>query len=96
MHHVPTDACYGLHMYDKRLHVLIDEARLARISLAARSRKVSVAEVVREAIDVALPPVWPDRRVAGDEILRAEPMVVPADVAALKAELLAARGDRLG
>jgi hypothetical protein len=74
-------------MFDRRVHLLLDRERYERISAAARTRKVSVAEVVREAIDVAYPPRWPDRIAAGDAILAARPMEVPASVADLKTEI---------
>lgn len=81
-------------MLQRRLHLLLDEARYERIADEARSRKISVAEVVREAIDLALPPRWPDRAAAGARILDAQPMPVPRTVAALKDELDALRGRR--
>ena len=36
---------------ERRLQILLDEERYARISAAAKRRGVSVATVVREAID---------------------------------------------
>lgn len=51
---------------------------------------MSVAEVIREAIDIALPDDADAKRAAGDAILAAEPMPVPATVEELKAELDAA------
>lgn len=49
-----------------------------------------MAEVIREAIDVALPDDADAKRAAGDAILAAEPMSLPATVEELKAELEAA------
>ena len=60
------------------------------MAAAARERKVSVAEVIREAIDLALPDDADAKRTAGDAILAAEPMPVPATVEELEAELDAA------
>jgi hypothetical protein len=77
-------------MLTRRVHLLLDDERYERVATAARIRKVSVAEVVREAIDVALPPRWPDRVAAASAILAAEPMDVPDSVAELKAEIEAA------
>lgn len=81
-------------MLSRRFQILLDEEQYARIAAAAKLRKVSAAEVIREAIDVALPPQWPDRRVAGLAILAADPMDVPDDPADLKAELDDLRGRR--
>lgn len=54
---------------------------------------MSVATVVREAIDAALPATSAERRQAGLRILGAEPMPVP-DVAGLREELSDLRGRR--
>jgi Ribbon-helix-helix protein, copG family len=78
-------------MYERRLQILIDEPRYRRLAALARARKVSVAEVVREAIDVALPADADRRARAGRRILAAEPMPVPATVEELKRELEQAR-----
>ena len=81
-------------MLTRRLHLLLDQERYDRVAAEARARKVSVAEVVREAIDTALPPRWPDRLTAGAAILAAEPMEVPESVGDLRAELDEAREPR--
>lgn len=81
-------------MLTRRVHLLLDQERYDRLANEARTRKVSVAEVVREAIDTALPPRWPDRITAGAAILGAEPMDVPASVAELRRELDEGRGRR--
>ncbi len=81
-------------MLSRRLQILIDEERYERLAEESRRRKVSVAEVIRESIDLALPPRWSDRRTAGAAILGAEPMDVPASVTDLKAELDGIRGRR--
>ena len=81
-------------MYGRRLQILIDEPRFRRLAARARERKVSVAEVVQEAIDVALPSDAEGRARAAKRILAAEPMAVPETVDELKAELAAARARR--
>lgn len=79
-------------MFSRRMQILIDEERYERLAAESQRRKVSVAEVIRESIDIALPPRWSDRITAGAAILDAEPMEVPAEVADLKAELDEVRG----
>lgn len=78
-------------MLTKRVQLLFDDDRYERVRREASRRNVSFAAVVREAVDAALPPRWPERAGAADVILNADPMPVPADVAALKDELRAAR-----
>ena len=65
-----------------------------RVEAAARARRLSVAAVIREAIDVALPVDLESKRAAADAILAAEPMDVPDTVEELKAELDELRGGR--
>lgn len=73
-------------MLDHRLQVLLDEERYQRISALAKARGVSVAAVVRDAIDRGLPSA-PARRSAALRVLRAaEPMQVGSPDE-LKAEL---------
>ena len=60
----------------RRLHVLLDDKRYLRLEAAARRRKVSVATVVREAIDRDLGSPGVDRRAAGRHFLDAAPMAV--------------------
>jgi hypothetical protein len=80
-------------MLTHRLQLLLDEDRYQRIALLAKQRKVSVAAVVREAIDRGLPAA-PRRRVAAaNRILAAEPMPVGSP-AALAEELDDLRGRR--
>lgn len=81
-------------MYDRRLQILLDEPRFRRVEAAARARRLSVAAVIREAIDVALPVDLESKRAAADAILAAEPMDVPDTVEELKAELDELRGGR--
>ncbi len=76
-----------MHMsLDRRLQILIDGERHERITQLAAERGVSVATVVREAIDRGLPATDARRRAAGQAILDAEPMPVP-DVPELLEEL---------
>lgn len=80
-------------MLDHRLQILLDDERHQRITEAARERGVSVAAIVREAIDRGLPRSDRQRRAAGEALLAAEDMPVP-DVPELLAELEALRGRR--
>lgn len=74
-----------------RLQVLLDDERHRRISAIAAERGVSVATVVREAIDRGLPSSDERRRRAGQRILDAPDMPVP-DVDELLAEIDELRG----
>jgi predicted DNA-binding protein len=76
---------------DHRLQILIDDERHRRISAAARERGVSVATVVREAIDRGLTNPDAQRRAAWQRLREAPDMPVP-DVPELRAELDALRG----
>jgi hypothetical protein len=78
---------------ERRLQVLIDEERHQRISAAARERGVSVATIVREAIDRGLGESDAQRRAAGLRLLRAPDMPVP-EPRELRDELDAARARR--
>jgi hypothetical protein len=82
-------------MLDRRLQILIDEERYRRLEAAARERRLSVAAVIRDAIDAALPADLGRKRAAAKAILAAEPMPVPATVDALKAELAEIRSGGL-
>lgn len=75
----------------RRLQVLLDEERHARLLRASRERRQSVGELVREAIDLALPGGEERRRRAGRAILTAPPMPVPDDPHDLRGELDEAR-----
>lgn len=77
--------------YDRRLQILLDEERHDRIVTVARQRGVSVATVVREAIDRGVARPDQQRADAGRRILAADDMDVP-DVAGLRAELGHAHG----
>jgi len=78
---------------DHRLQILLDSDRYARLIAVAEERGVSVATVVREAIDRGLPAPDTRRRAAARRLLAAEPMPVP-DPDALAAELADLRGRR--
>ncbi|MGA8208509.1 MAG: antitoxin [Candidatus Dormiibacterota bacterium] len=64
-------------MFDRRLQVLIDDARWDRLEREASRRGVAVAVLVREAIDQQIPQDAEERRSALQAILDAEPMAVP-------------------
>ncbi len=70
----------------RRLQVLLDEDRYARLERLARRRGASVATIVREAIDAAFPDDGPNRFEAARRILDAEPIRV-ADWSLLKNEI---------
>ena len=75
---------------EHRLQILIDDERHRRISAAARKRGVSVATVVREAIDRGLVNADMQRQAAGSRLLEAPDMAVP-EPSELRAELDALR-----
>lgn len=81
-------------MYSHRLQILLDDGRHERITRAAKERGVSVATVVREAIDRGLPGADKRRRAAARSLLEASDMTVPADPVALREELEELRGRR--
>lgn len=71
---------------ERRVQILLDGPRYHKVSTEARRRRVSVAAVIRDAIDEL--PVSDDvRRRAVAEILAAEPMALPVDPADLRLEL---------
>lgn len=78
---------------EHRLQILIDDERHRRITAAARDRGVSVATVVREAIDRGLATPDARRRAAGARLLEAPDMPVP-DPHELRAELDSLRDRR--
>jgi hypothetical protein len=81
---------YCMCMLSWRLQILIDEGRYARLADRAEKRGVSVASVIREAIDRSFPPRDERREDAGRRIIAAEPMTVP-DPEELRRELEALR-----
>jgi hypothetical protein len=80
-------------IFRHRLQVLLDDERHQRISSAARERGVSVATVVREAIDRGLVNPNAQRQAAGRRLLEAPDMPVP-EPHELRAELDALRERR--
>ena len=77
-------------MLTHRLQLLLDEDRYQRLTEEAKRRDVSVAAVIREAIDRSL--AFPEsraerRRRAIDAILAAAPMPVPDDPEDLRREI---------
>jgi hypothetical protein len=78
---------------ERRLQVLLDEERYARLAGVARGRGVSVGAVVREAIDRGLANPDGRRREAGRRLLDAPDMPV-AGPEELRAELEQLRGRR--
>jgi hypothetical protein len=75
---------------EHRLQVLIDDERHRRINSVARERGVSVATVVREAIDRGIPDPAGHRRAAARRLLEAPDMPAP-EPPELKDELDALR-----
>ncbi len=80
-------------MLARRVQVLLDDSRFLKVSREAERRGVSVAAVVRDAID-RLPDESEQRRAAIAAVLAAAPMPVPADPVDLRRELDAAH-DRM-
>lgn len=71
----------------RRLQILMDERRVSRLERLADRRGTSVAALLREAVDLAYPDTDAQRRrEAGQRLLDAPPMPVPADWQALKQE----------
>ncbi len=82
-----------MHMLERRLQVLLDEQRYARLAAHAGERNLSIGAVVREAIDRLIPATSGERSAAARTILSAESMQVP-DPRELRTELDALRGRR--
>lgn len=78
---------------EHRLQLLLDDERHRRITAVARERGVSVATVVREAIDRGIADPAGRRRSAGRRVLEASDMPVP-EPRDLKDELDALRARR--
>lgn len=69
----------------RRLQILMDEKRVARLERMARERGSSVAALLREAVDLAFPEFDSQRRrAAGRRLLEAPSMPVPDDWQELK------------
>jgi hypothetical protein len=77
-------------MLDHRVQILLDDERYEKVAREARRRHVSLAAVIRDALD-RLPTDAEVRRTAIDAILAAEPMPLPDDPAELRRELDGAR-----
>lgn len=75
-----------MHNLDRRVQLLLDEPRYRKLTGEAKRRRLSVAAVIREAIDQL--PADADRRRA--TMLAAEPMALPSDPAELRREIDAA------
>jgi len=71
---------------DRRVHLLLDEPRHTKLAIEAKRRNVSIAEVIRDAID-RLPSDADIRRAAIDRILAAPPVDVPRDPKDLRREI---------
>jgi len=83
--------CYCMCMLDHRVQILLDDARYQKVAREAKRRHVSIAAVIRDALD-RLPTDAEVRRNAIDAILASEPMPLPDDPVELRRELDAARG----
>ena len=82
-------------MFDRRLQVLIDDARWSHLEREAGRRGDSVAVLVREAIDQLIPQDGEERRSALQAVLDAQPMAV-LDSEQLREELDEIRTRGLG
>ena len=78
--------CYRMCMLERRVQILLDDDRYRKVAQEAKRRQVSLAAVIREAID-RLPMEADRRRAAIDAVLSAEPMPVPADPSDVRREL---------
>jgi hypothetical protein len=80
-----------MHMLEHRLHILLDDERYRKVLLESERRSVSLAAVIREAIDF-LPIDNRRRQEAIAAIMAAQPMEVPDDPSALRTEIDRTRG----
>lgn len=85
-------SCYSMCMKSERLQVLVETEQRERLERAAAQRGVSVASLVRGAIDVVYPAAGEGRAAAAGELLAAESMAVPSPEE-LRHELDQLRGD---
>ncbi|MPZ22560.1 MAG: ribbon-helix-helix protein, CopG family [Dehalococcoidia bacterium] len=75
-------------MYDRRLQILIDQDRYELLTRLSRVRRVSLAELIREAIDRTYAATASGRRLAAWERIQAsEPIPLPATVDELGEEI---------
>ena len=79
-------------MYERRLQILLDEPRYRRVAAAAKARNMSVAAVIRDAIDQAVPVDAEANRKAWRELMAHEPIEAPETVEELKEKLDDLRG----
>ena len=84
---------YCMCMPGRRLQILLDDDRFMKVARVAERKGVSIAAVIREAID-RLPVGSERRRAAIAAILAAAPMSLPVDPSDLRQELDAGH-DRL-
>ena len=67
-------------MFDVRLQILISPEQRSRLEIEAKRRQISVASVIREAIDSRYGAVAPEQRVrAVEEIGRMQGRFVPPE-----------------
>jgi hypothetical protein len=64
-------------MLERRVHILLDDARYRRVAAIARKGKTSVAAVIRECLDRSLDVEPEGKRRAVEELLAAEPTPYP-------------------
>ncbi|HEX9712452.1 MAG TPA: antitoxin [Actinomycetota bacterium] len=80
-------------MLERRLQILLDEARYQKLAAHAKRRGVSVASIVRQAVDQFFGADDGRRVEAARRILGAEKVALP-DPEKLKNEMRASRGRR--
>ncbi len=80
-------------MKTERLQILIDTSQRERLERTAAARGVSVASLVRAAVDLVYPSEAELRALSASDVLSAEPMEVP-EPGELRAELDELRGRR--
>jgi hypothetical protein len=81
-------------MLDHRVQILLDDERYQKVSREAAARGISIAAVIRDAID-QIPSNADQRRAAIAAILDAPAMPVPEDPADLRRERERARSRSL-
>jgi hypothetical protein len=74
-----------MHMLNRRFQIMLDDDRYRKLEREAERRGVSIATVIRDAIDRM--PSEERRRAAMAFILAAEPMPLPEDPMDLRREL---------
>lgn len=86
-------ACYCMCMLTERLQILLDGERRRRLEHEAAARGVSVAALIRDAIDLVYPSTADERQRAAALVLGADAMDVPAPDG-MRTELDELRGRR--